>query len=108
MFISETPNSKGDGNGNGKDSKGENSNGSTASKESLKSDGSKESSSKKDFSSKPSAPKQTSFPADTTNAVRLKCREMLSASLKVDEVEDDFQSPEELGAKIEDYILFKR
>ncbi|CAL1264483.1 unnamed protein product [Larinioides sclopetarius] len=103
-LLPETPSSKGDGNGNGKDSKGENSNGSTTCKESSKYDGSKESSSKKDSSSKPAAPKQTSFPADTTNAVRLKCREMLSASLKLD-VEDDFQNPEELGAKIEDCIF---
>ncbi|GFS41473.1 transcription elongation factor S-II [Trichonephila inaurata madagascariensis] len=102
-LIPEVPNSKGDGNGNGRESKGENSNGSTASSQSQKNEGSRDSSSKKE--SKPSAPKQTSFPADTTNAVRLKCREMLAGALKLDEVEDDYQNPEELGAKIEDCIF---
>ncbi|PRD36644.1 UNVERIFIED_CONTAM: Transcription elongation factor A protein 2 [Trichonephila clavipes] len=81
-LLPETPNSKGDGNGNGRESKGENSNGSTASSQSQKNEGSRDSSSKKE--SKPSAPKQTSFPADTTNAVRLKCREMLAGALKLD------------------------
>ncbi|GFT66359.1 transcription elongation factor S-II [Nephila pilipes] len=104
-LLPETPNSKGDGNGNGRESKGETSNGSTASSQSQKNEGSRDSSSKKESSSKLSAPKQTSFPADTTNAVRLKCREMLAAALKLEEVEDDYQNPEDLGAKIEDCIF---
>ncbi|KAG8199251.1 hypothetical protein JTE90_003678 [Oedothorax gibbosus] len=106
-LLPETPSSKSDGNGNGKESKGENSNGSTASSKSQKSEAASESTSKdKSSASKPNQPKQTTFPADTTNSVRLKCREMLASALKTEmEKEDDFQDPEELGAKIEDYIL---
>lgn len=51
--------------------------------------------------------KQTSFPADTANSVRLKCREMLAAALKPDESydnEETFHDPEDLAAKIEDSI----
>ena len=56
--------------------------------------------------SKPNFPiKQTSFPADTTNSVRLKCREMLADALKYDESLDEaFHDPEDLAIKIEDCI----
>ncbi|XP_064486371.1 transcription elongation factor A protein 1-like [Ornithodoros turicata] len=50
---------------------------------------------------------QMSFPADTTNAVRLKCRELLVAALKPpgnDEV-DTYCTLEELSAKIEECIF---
>lgn len=82
--ISETPNAKGDGNGNSRDSKGDNSNGSSTKNDSSKNESSKESASKTQASSKTAAPKQTTFPADTSNFVRLKCREMLAAALKTD------------------------
>nr|XP_015921162.1 transcription elongation factor S-II isoform X2 [Parasteatoda tepidariorum] len=101
-LLTDTPSSKGDGNGNSRESKGDISNGSTASQ---KSESSKESSSKGQPSSKPSTPKQTTFPAETSNSVRIKCRELLAASLKVDEQEDDFGNPDDLGAKIEDCIF---
>ncbi|XP_054719081.1 transcription elongation factor S-II-like [Uloborus diversus] len=101
-LLPETPSAKTDGNGSSKESKGENSNGGTASNQSQKKESAKEAESK---SSATSAPKQTSFPADTTNTVRLKCRELLAAALKVEvDIEDDFQDAEELGAKIEDCI----
>lgn len=49
------------------------------------------------------ARQQTTFPADTTNAVRLKCRELLVAALKVDSGEQPecYTSLEDLAAKIE-------
>ncbi|XP_076319986.1 RNA polymerase II elongation factor isoform X1 [Tachypleus tridentatus] len=50
------------------------------------------------------SPKQVTFPSDTTNAVRLKCRELLSGALKCDEVSDNIEDPEELAAKIEHFI----
>ncbi|KAK8776053.1 hypothetical protein V5799_030605 [Amblyomma americanum] len=53
--------------------------------------------------SRPNA-KQTSFPADTTNAVRLKCRELLSSALKCDDMPDGCNL-DGLAAKIEEYIL---
>lgn len=105
-LLPDTPSAKGDGNGNSRDSKGDSSNGSSVANQSSKNDSSKESASKTQASSKPNAPKQTTFPADTSNSVRLKCREMLAAALKTDtEMEDDFQNPDELGAKIEDSIF---
>lgn len=102
-LLPETPNSKGDGNGS-RDAKGDSSNGGTSANQSVKKESSKDSESKA-LSAKPATPKQTSFPADTSNSVRLKCREMLTAALKLQEVEDDFQDADELGAKIEDCIF---
>lgn len=51
-----------------------------------------------------SLPKQTSFPSDTKDSVRLKCREMLSTALKGDSIPEDSEDPDELAAKIEDSI----
>ncbi|CAN7941797.1 unnamed protein product, partial [Ixodes pacificus] len=48
--------------------------------------------------------KQTSFPADTTNSVRLKCRELISSALKCDDMPDGCDL-DGLAAKIEEYIL---
>lgn len=80
----DTPSAKSDGNGNSRDSKGDNSNGSSSTNQSSKNETSKESASKTQASSKANAPKQTTFPADTSNSVRLKCREMLANSLKTE------------------------
>lgn len=52
--------------------------------------------------SRPNA-KQTSFPADTTNAVRLKCRELLSSALKCEDMPDGCDL-DGLAAKIEESI----
>lgn len=56
--------------------------------------------------------KQLSFPSlDTCNSVRLKCREMLTSALSVDfgedaDIKDEIlEDPENLAAKIEDYIF---
>lgn len=63
-------------------------------------------------SAKPAAPnppfRQTSFPANTTNEVRLKCREMLTNVLKYEDsydADETLYDPEELAAKIEDYVF---
>lgn len=50
--------------------------------------------------------KQSSFPAPiTTDAVRLKCRELLAAALRVDgKVIDGCASPEELAEELEEAI----
>lgn len=105
-LLPDTPNTKGDGNGSSKESKGENSNGGTSTNQSGKKESSKELDSKSQ-AAKPATPKQTTFPADTSNSVRLKCREMISSALKTEgiEMEDDFQDADELGAKIEDCIF---
>lgn len=114
-LLPDTPSSgKGDGNGSsssGKE-KADSSNGNSNSSQPAKNEpSSKELSIKTGPSAskkQPPAqqtPKQTTFPADTSNAVRLKCREMLSAALKPEgEVESDFADPEDLAAKIEDSI----
>lgn len=47
--------------------------------------------------------KQTSFPADTTNSVRLKCRELISSALKCDDMPEGVDL-DELAAKIEECI----
>ncbi|UYV76883.1 TCEA1 [Cordylochernes scorpioides] len=52
-----------------------------------------------------SIPKQTSFPTDTNNVVRLKCREMLANALKAPDMPEGCEEPEDLAAKIEDHIL---
>ena len=52
--------------------------------------------------------RQTSFPANTTNEVRLKCREMLMGALKYEDsydADETFYDPEDLAAKIEDHIF---
>ena len=52
--------------------------------------------------------RQTSFPADTTNEVRLKCREMLTNAMKYEDFYDSDETlydPEDLAAKIEDFIF---
>lgn len=49
--------------------------------------------------------RQTSFPAETTNSVRLKCREMLTNALKGEGAEKLEEAElQDLGAKIEDCI----
>lgn len=53
-------------------------------------------------SGRPNA-KQTSFPADTTNAVRLKCRELLSSALKCEDMPEGCNT-DSLAAKIEESI----
>ncbi|XP_011505386.1 PREDICTED: transcription elongation factor S-II [Ceratosolen solmsi marchali] len=61
---------------------------------------------KEDKSSKDLYKKQSSFPAPTTtDAVRLKCRELLSAALRVDGTTiDGCASPEELAEELEEAI----
>lgn len=52
-------------------------------------------------------PRQTCFPADTTNSVRLKCREMLANALRPEpemEGEGDLLDHVQLGSLIEDAI----
>jgi len=52
--------------------------------------------------------RQTSFPADTSNSVRLKCRELLAAALKPDDsfdADETFYDPEDLAAKIEEQVF---
>ncbi|XP_063976117.1 transcription elongation factor S-II isoform X2 [Diachasmimorpha longicaudata] len=62
--------------------------------------------SKDDKSRKDMDKKQTSFPAaTTTDAVRLKCRELLAAALRVDGTTiDGCASPEELAEELEEAI----
>lgn len=61
---------------------------------------------KEEKSSKDIQRKQASFPAPTTtDAVRLKCRELLAAALRVDgKVIDGCASPEELAEELEEAI----
>lgn len=61
---------------------------------------------KKEEKSKDVHRKQSSFPAPTTtDAVRLKCRELLAAALRVDgKVIDSCASPEELAEELEEAI----
>jgi len=52
--------------------------------------------------------RQTSFPADTTNSVRLKCRELLANALKYEDSYDSDETlfdPEDIACKIEDQIF---
>jgi transcription elongation factor S-II len=51
--------------------------------------------------------RQTSFPADTSNSVRLKCRELLANALKHDDTYNDetLYEPEDLARKIEEHIF---
>lgn len=51
-------------------------------------------------------PTQTCFPASSglTDAVRLKCREMLGKALKVGEVPEGWPDPEEMAVELEDAI----
>lgn len=52
--------------------------------------------------------KQTSFPAkasDTTDSVRLKCREMLSSALKLKEHIDGAADPDDIAAQLEECIF---
>ncbi|XP_055382026.1 transcription elongation factor S-II [Condylostylus longicornis] len=62
--------------------------------------------SSEDRSSKQNIPVQTSFPAvsSMTDAVRLKCREMLSNALKTDAIPEGCATPEELAEELEDAI----
>lgn len=66
---------------------------------------------KEDKSSNRDSKKQTSFPASTTtDAVRLKCRELLAAALRVDGTTiEGCASPEELAEELEEaiYMEFK-
>ncbi|XP_012273250.1 transcription elongation factor S-II-like [Orussus abietinus] len=63
---------------------------------------------KEDKASKDQPRKQTSFPSttfSTTDAVRLKCRELLAAALRVDGTSfDGCASPEELAEELEEAI----
>ncbi|XP_013390453.1 transcription elongation factor S-II [Lingula anatina] len=68
--------------------------------------------SEKSSTSEPStptaAPKQTSFPlkaADTTDSVRLKCRELLLNALKVEDPPEGAGDPDEIAVAIEDCIF---
>lgn len=73
---------------------------------------SKSSSKEKDEKSKDSKSKsssQTTFPppssSSTTDVVRLKCREMLSAAIKYDDYPDGCATPEELAEELEEAIF---
>lgn len=82
----------------------------SSSKSSSKNSSKSESNSKKESEKEKEAkkPTQTSFPShssNTTDAVRLKCREMLANSLRVDgEQPEGCQSPEELADELEEAI----
>lgn len=81
----------------------------SSSKSSSKNSSKSESNSKKESEKEKEAkkPTQTSFPSQssTTDAVRLKCREMLANSLRVDgEQPEGCQSPEELADELEEAI----
>nr|XP_029711696.1 transcription elongation factor S-II-like isoform X2 [Aedes albopictus] len=79
----------------------------SASKSNSKSDGNNKKESEKEKEVK--KPTQTSFPAppnSTTDAVRLKCREMLTNALRVDgEPPEGCQTPEELADELEEAIF---
>ncbi|XP_017068061.1 transcription elongation factor S-II [Drosophila eugracilis] len=63
------------------------------------------SSSSKDKEKKSSSSSQSSFPSGgMTDAVRIKCREMLAAALKIGEVPEGCGEPEEMAAELEDAI----
>ncbi|KMY90327.1 transcription elongation factor S-II [Drosophila simulans] len=67
-------------------------------------DKSSSSSSSKDKEKKGSS-SQTSFPSGgMTDAVRIKCREMLATALKIGEVPEGCGEPEEMAAELEDAI----
>jgi transcription elongation factor S-II len=61
----------------------------------------------KDIKSKSSS--QSSFPppstSSTTDVVRLKCREMLAASIRYDDYPDGVASPEELAEELEEAVF---
>lgn len=82
----------------------------SSSKSSSKNSSKSESNSKKESEKEKEAkkPSQTSFPShssNTTDAVRLKCREMLANALRVDgEQPEGCQSPEELADELEEAI----
>ncbi|XP_052893855.1 transcription elongation factor S-II isoform X5 [Anopheles moucheti] len=95
-FLAGTPPSK-DG---AKDSS--KSSGKSSSKSSSKSSDEKESKSK----APPSGGMSSQSSSNTTDAVRLKCREMLANALRVDgEPPEGCQSPEELGEELEEAIF---
>ncbi|XP_053661749.1 transcription elongation factor S-II isoform X6 [Anopheles marshallii] len=78
------------------------------SKESSKSSGksSSKSSSKSKSKAPPSGGMSSQSSSNTTDAVRLKCREMLANALRVDgEPPEGCQSPEELGEELEEAIF---
>lgn len=80
---------------------------STASKSSSSKDKSSSSgsSSKDKREEKRASSSQTSFPSGgMTDAVRLKCREMLTTALKMGEVPEGCAEPEEMAAELEDAI----
>lgn len=81
------------------------SNGSSSSSKSTSKDSHKDEKSK-DSKSKTS---QSSFPppssSSTTDVVRLKCREMLAAALKIDEYPEGCASPDELAEELEEAIF---
>lgn len=80
---------------------------STASKSSSSKDKSSSSgsSSKDKREEKRASSSQTSFPSGgMTDAVRLKCREMLTTALKIGEVPEGCAEPEEMAAELEDAI----
>ncbi|XP_065085127.1 transcription elongation factor S-II [Ochlerotatus camptorhynchus] len=83
----------------------------SSSKSSSKNSSKSESNSKKESEKEKEAkkPTQTSFPSqssNTTDAVRLKCREMLANSLRVDgDPPEGCQSPDELADELEEAIF---
>jgi len=95
-FLAATPPSKDAGN---KDSN------KSSSKSSNQSSNNKKSEPKKE-EKKEEPKKQTSYPpsANITDAVRLKCREMLANAIRVDGEPDGCASPEELAEELEDFI----
>ncbi|XP_034474584.1 transcription elongation factor S-II [Drosophila innubila] len=103
----ETPASKESSNNGGsatKSSSASKSNSSSSKEKSSSGSGSSSTKEKKSSS-------QTSFPSSggMTDAVRLKCREMLTNALKIGEVPEGCAEPEEMAAELEDaiYMEFK-
>lgn len=98
-LLSGTPGSKGDTNG-GSAKEADSSSGGTPKAPSQASASSKQAPNTKQTGHNA---KQTSFPADTTNAVRLKCRELLSSSLRCEGMPEGCDL-DGLAAKIEECI----
>lgn len=104
-FLANTPSSAGSG---GKDSSSSNNSKSNSKSSSGSSSGKKSSDSKKDDKDKDRSKIQTSFPNASntmTDAVRIKCREMLAGSIKIEgEYPEGCQPPEELADELEECI----
>ncbi|XP_030377564.1 transcription elongation factor S-II [Scaptodrosophila lebanonensis] len=111
-----TPNSGAGGGSSGKDSSANSgsaaklSSSSKANSSSGKDKNSSSSTSKDKREEKKPSSSQTSFPATgMKDAVRLKCREMLTNALKIGEVPEGCAEPEEMAAELEEaiYLEFK-